>query len=492
MKYILFLAAITIIGCAVSCGGGSSDNKEVVSGRVMAIAENAGNDQRIKIGGVAGAVPPGSTVKVTDLSTMETKSTVAGPDGSFDPEFQGSTDDLFKVQIIVNNELSDEFTIGVTLLTDIVKRDLGTLGDTPSELKIKGNIAYVLNGFSDNIQRFDLSKTPPRELNPVAVPTGSDPVSFDLLDNGKAYTANLIGQSVSLINLETNECELIYLKEPPSGNTGCNENIVFDGAFEDPSDVKLIGNKLYVTNNNFDEFFYPKGNGFITIIDTDSNQLDTVIESDGANSGSIRVAGNDVLVLNTGNFIFDAQANEFQCDSNFPPSITIIDPDTETVKDTIEIPLSSMNPLACAPGVMAITPDSKFAFLGLGLVGGMFKIDIENRSVINGASNPVAFTDLSGLNSVTDITFNNQGLGFAALFNSDQIAVFKTDNNEIDPFPFVEPLPAGTKAINPGSEFFDGVQFLDFRKGNFSGPDLYFITTISSKLGSADIGLLTQ
>jgi len=492
MKYILSIILIVFLSGAISCGGGNGNKRQVISGRIMAIAEKDGNDQKIKVGGGPGAVPAGSTVNVTNLSTMETKSIVATNDGSFDPEFQGNTNDLFKVQIIQNGELSDEFTLGVTLLTDIINKNLGSLGDTPSELEIKNNIAYVLNGFSDNIQRFDLSKTPPQELSPVAVPTGSDPVSFDLLDNGKIYTANLIGQSVSLINPDTNECEIIYVKENPSVNTGCDQTVVIDGAFEDPSDVQLVGSKLYVTNNNFDEFFFPKGNGFITVIDTDTNQLDTIIESDGANSGSINLIDNDMFVLNTGNFVFDPDTNKFQCDTDFPPSVSIIDTGTETIKDTIEIPLSTQNPLVCAPGIMAITLDKKYAFLGLGLVGGMLKIDIENRSVINGTSNPVAFTDLSGLNSVTDIDFNDQGFGFAALFNTDQIAVFKTDNNELNPFPFISPLPAGIKATNPDSDFFDGVQFIDLRNGDFSGPDLYFITTLSSKLGSANTGLLTQ
>lgn len=492
MRYTTFLLMLVMVAGSLACSSSSDDSRDVVSGRIMAIAEKDGDNETIKVGGGPDSVPPGSTVTVTNLSTMESKSTVALQDGSFDPEFTGSTSDMFMIEISENGETVEEITIGVTLLTDIVSTNLATLGDVPSALEIRDGIAYVVNGFSDNIQRFDLNQTPSSELSPVAIPTGSDPVALDLLDNNKAYTANLIGQSVSLVNFQTGNCEILYARETPSEDPGCGETVILENAFEDPSDVELSGSKLYVTNNNFDETFMPNGNGFVTVIDTQTNTVTSIIETDGANSGEINVLGNEILILNTGNFIFNSETGEFQCDSDFPPSVTIIDTETDMVTETIEIPLSEQNPGVCAPGSMALSPDNSSAYLGLSLVGGMLKVDIENSTVLRGTSDPIAFTDLSGLNSVTDVGFNQQGLGFATLFNSDQISVFDPETDEVSPFPFVKPLPAGIKAVNPDSEFFDGVQLIDFRNDNPAGPELYFVTTLSSQLGSADTGLLTQ
>lgn len=492
MRHIVTIFMLLVLPFTLSCDSDGGDDREVISGSVMAIAEKEGSDETIKVGGRPGSVPPGSTVTVTNLETMESKTTVALGDGSFDPEFTGSTNDMYLIEVSLDGEIVDEFTIGVTLLTDIVQTSLGTLGDVPSALEIRDGIAYVVNGFSDNIQLFDLTGVTPQELSTVAVPPGSDPSSVELTDDNRAYTANLIGQSVTLVNLDTGECELIYTREIPSDDTGCSEVIVLENAFEDPSGVKLVDNKLFVTNNNFDEFFFPNGNGFVTVIDTETGEVTSVIETDGANPGDINLIGNDMFVLNTGNFIFNSETGEFQCDTDFPPSVTVIDTETEMVTDTIAIPLSEQNPLVCAPGTMAFTPDDSFAYLGLSLVGGMLKIDIDNRTVIRGTSNPIAFTDLSGLNSVTDIGFNSNGLGFAALFNSDQIAAFDPESDTITPFPFIFPVPAGIKAVNPDSEFFDGVQYIDFREDQPSGPELYFITTLSSRLGSVDTQLLIQ
>jgi hypothetical protein len=68
--------------------------------------------------------------------------------------------------------------------------------------------------------------------------------------------------------------------------------------------------------------------------------------------------------------------------------------------------------------------------------------------------------------------------------------VFDTANNdEVNPFPFIATFPAGLRADDPNSEFFDGVQNLAIRSdGDF--PDLFFITGLSSKMGSVNTSLI--
>lgn len=377
-------------------------------------------------------------------------------------------------------------------LSGIVETDLANLGSAPTKIAIRNGEAYVLNGLSNNIQVFDIDQSPPQEISTLILPPGSDPVAIDFFDDTKGFIANLIGQSVALVNLQTGDCELIILSQEIEVNLNCNQVVVIQNAFEEPSDLKVIDNKLYVTNNNFDEFFQPIGNGFITIIDTETNQLITIVESGGANSGNINMIDDQIYILNSGNFIFDVETSQFMCDPNFPPSISILDTKTDEIIETIDIPLSETNSLVCAPSSMEFTSDKRSAYLGLSLVGAMLKVNLENNAVINGSDNPIVVTDLSGLNTITDVVFSKNGFGFAALFNTDQIAVFDPNTDELNPFPFIEPIPAGIKATNQDSEFFDGVQFLATRDGSFKGPEIFFITGISSKLGSVDPDLLLQ
>jgi hypothetical protein len=101
-------------------------------------------------------------------------------------------------------------------------------------------------------------------------------------------------------------------------------------------------------------------------------------------------------------------------------------------------------------------------------------------------------TDLNGLNFTAGLDVRDNLL-FISLFNSDQIAVLNTDNDQVNPFPYAFPFPAGLNSDNPNSEFLEGVQSIALRPGtpgiDFTGPDLYFITGLSSQLGSIDTTL---
>ncbi|NIP26022.1 MAG: hypothetical protein GWO38_19940 [Phycisphaerae bacterium] len=123
------------------------------------------------------------------------------------------------------------------------------------------------------------------------------------------------------------------------------------------------------------------------------------------------------------------------------------------------------------------------------------KVDLFEGTVINGPSNPIVVTDLSGLNNTADIAIKD-GLLFTTLFNSDQIAVLDTSTDQVNPFPYIVPFPAGIRGDDPNSQLFDGVQSLAIRPGeagvDFTGADIYFITGISEQLGSVDSTLQTQ
>ncbi|MGH7849697.1 MAG: hypothetical protein ACREOP_05325, partial [Thermodesulfobacteriota bacterium] len=145
----------------------------------------------------------------------------------------------------------------------------------------------------------------------------------------------------------------------------------------------------------------------------------------------------------------------------------------------------------CLLNSLAATSDG-FGYTGLALVGSLLKIDLISGDVINGTGNPIEITDTTGLNSTSPVAIRDNLL-FTTLFNSDQIAVLDTDTDELDPFPYIAPFPAGIRAFNPDSDLFDGVQSLAIRPGvpgvDFDGPDIYFITGISEQLGSVDTTL---
>src|SRR3990170_4479467 len=439
-------------------GGGSDGDGFIPTGKIIAVAERSGSNVEIKVGGTEGAAPPGSTVEVTNLKTGETLTTTAESDGSFDPTFKGSTSDTFVVSI--NGTIVSDDPIGVTLISQAVKKDLAVLGSVPTAIEIKGNRAYVVNGLSNNIQVFDLGSGTPQKLGTIVVPSGpplgkegSDPIAIAFLNDTIAYVANLTGQSVAMLNTQTFQCELLIIRSDlvPSDARICqNQVVTVDPCFfEDPSDIAIANGKVYVVNSNLDDFFQPQGNGFITVIDTDTNEVnDDIIKASGVNTKS------------------------------------------DTIVNTIDIKLNAQNPLVCSPNKVEPTPDGKFGYLGLGLVGALLKVDLENNMVVKGPDDPIIITDdPSELNFTADVKIRADGLGFTTLFNTDQIAVIDTETDTVNPFPFIATFPAGLKADNPDSQFFEGVQNIAMRsEGNF--PDIFFIAGLSSKLGSVNTAFI--
>jgi len=487
---LLILTAFTI-GCDdITSGGG-----DIVAGRILAIAEFDGDDETIKVGGVAGAVPPGSEVIVTNLDTQVTESTTGLPDGSFDPEFQGSTNDTFLVEVIDNAELIDSTELSVITLESLVNTNLSQLGSVPTTIKIQGSRAYVLNGFSDNIQVFDIDQNPPVELGTIVLPPGSDPVAMDFINDKQALVANMIGNTAAVVNLDTFQCETLYTRQEGVAFDPCNDVVnLGTGRFAGPSAVAVVGNTGYVANNNLDSStFIPSGPGILTVINLENDSSFTM-QVNGFSSNNLTVVGNELFITNGGNINFNVVSSTFVCDPIFPPSVDVLNTGSNTITDSIPIPLSNVNDTVCFPDSFAATPDGEFGYLGLGLVGALLKIDLVNKVLVNGTENPIIVTDLSGLNNTSGIAIDSNGIGFTSLFNSDQIAVFNTSNDEINPFPAIAPFPAGLRAFDPNSVFFDGIQTLAVRPGipgiSFTGPNIFYITGISEQLGSVNANII--
>lgn len=471
-----FIFLLLLASC--NSGGGSGGGGFVPTGNIIAVAERRGATE-ITVGGAREAVSAGALVRVTNLTTGEAREARASQDGSFEIGFTGGTNSIFRIE--VQEDGIDE-TIGVTLLEDAVTRDIATLGSVPSDIEVRGGRAYVVNGFSDNVQVFDITTNPPVEIGRIVLPLGQDPVKIAFIDSERAVVPNLIGQSIAILNLGTLSCDVIIANEDGEYSP-CAEKIIVPGAFEEPSGVAVLGEKLFVTNNNLDPSFNPAGAGFVTVFNLGTLELIGFIETSGANSGHPTVVGDKLWVLNGGNVLFDPVEGAFTCDQAFIPSLDEIDPATLAVVGTITMPLDEANPKACLPSNLAITPDGRFAYMGLGILGGMFKADLSSRTLLRGARNPIVATDPSELDFVADIAIRGDGVGFFTLFNTDRVGVIDTLGDELNPFPFVSPFPAGLKALDPSSQFFEGVQFLALTNGF---PDIYFITTISNKLGSID------
>lgn len=489
------LLIFSIIGIVLwACGGGGGGGE---SQQFFALT----NSPEIVIGGIKGSVNGGASVQVKNLNTRQVRGTVASRAGSFIITLDGSIDDTFEisapgvdviVEVMSVSDVSSE--VKQEIMSGAVRRNLAAFEGFPTAIEIRGNKAYVLN-FFNRIEIFNLDQDPPQRIGEIVLPPGSDPVAIAFLDNTRAYVANLIGQSVALVNVETRQCELLIVRSDsvPPATSICQDQVITVNPefFEDPSGIAIAPNgKVYVTNNNLNDDFEPAEDGFITVINfnSETNPVISRIDATGANSGGdsggITAIDDKLYVINSGDVDFDVTGEPF-CDFEFPPSIDVIDTESDTIVKTIDIELDpAKNPTVCFPNRVEPTPDGRFGYMGLVLAGALLKVDFENNIIVNGPDEPIIITPLNELNFTSDIEIRDDGLGFTTLFNTDQIAVFDTATDEVNPFPFIAPFPAGEKADDPDIEFPEGVQFLAI-KSDSNFPDIFFVTAANSTtLGS--------
>ncbi len=509
MKNILCLCLALIASvCFIACGGTDDEFDPdkffaLNNGPVMILNnklnQNIDPNTTVVVGGLDGAVNSNAFVSITNLDTSEERVVRANNRGGFIAALTGSVFDEFEIAsdgngIIIGSQVDIDVPLDtrIKLMGGAVNRNLAQLGSVPTSIEIFNDRAYVLNGFSDNIQVFDVTQNPPVQTSTIVLPLGSDPVGIAFLNNTHAYVTNLIAQNVAIVNIEDNSCEAVISQQ--DGNfSPCDEVILVDeDTFKNPAGVVIANNKLYVANQNIDESFAPIDNGFITVIDTESNEIETIIEASGeGTSGTgkgITIIDDKVYVVNSGNVLFDFETFLFTCDTNSPSSIDIIDTNTDEIEDSVDFPLSELNPFVCSPEAIAASPQGDVAYIGSQLAGVLFKLDLDSNELQRGANNPIVITGVDDLDSTSDIKFNSEGYGFISMFNSDRIFAFDPNIDDISPFPFLGEFPVGLRGDNPSSDFFDGPQVMAITE-NGQNPDLFFITGISEQLGSVNTSL---
>lgn len=473
MYVFLIITALAIAGCDSSNSDDTANSESFpVESRIQAIAESEGSNQTIKVGGLAGSVIPGSEVIVTNLNTGEMQSTTALADGSFDPEFNANTDDVFEV-------VADGVFVaqgGVTVLENIVETGVANTGTFPNTLKNFGGLTYIVNSGSNNVQVFDFNSGSSDLIDTIVLPPGSNPIDIAFSGN-QAFVSNFVSQSVALIDLNTFTCDTLITSSELESVAPCENQVVMENAFEEPFEIVVENGLVFIANNNFDDNFDPDGPGFVTVINSDTLEFVDIITASAGNSALMEVINGNIYLVNAGDVNFEDFP--FTCNTSFPPSVDVINTDTLSVTDTINIPLDEMNNNVCLPQFITVTPDESSAYLGLGLVGALLKIDTENNTLLRGTDNPIIITSLQGLNLPSDMKILPNGIGLITLFNSDQVVGFDTENDALNPFPFPFPIPAGIAATNPGSELFDGTQFLLFLNPELNSTDVIISTGIS-------------
>jgi hypothetical protein len=191
-----------------------------------------------------------------------------------------------------------------------------------------------------------------------------------------------------------------------------------------PQGIAADENYVLVANTAFHyvESQMVYGQGFITVIDRRTRAIRATIKTTQLNPQRIAIQGQVAYVVNGGSTTLDSKTGLATVTS--AGGLDILDLSGELpVQMSGNIPLgrNATDPRIGGYGSIALSDDGKYAFLGSGTRGDVFKIDLEQRRVTRGPDNPIElFPTPVGENGLTSIRRWKKGLAILD-YNRDQI-----------------------------------------------------------------------
>ncbi len=293
--------------------------------------------------------------------------------------------EITKTAFVVNN-LAETLS-RINLETHEVFNDVTNLGLVPNQIVIYGDIGYVVNSESNNIQIIDLESD--SILRTIALGDSNNPWNIAFLNDSIAYVTNFESNTVFCINVSVGEVtDTIYVGLSPAG-------------------ICIIDNKIYVTNTAFNSITYEYGQGTVYVIDATSNSvIDSIFVATNPQSLALDSDG-ELNIVCTGDYFSEWG------------KICIIDTITPFVVDTtIDI--------GGSPGSIAIAPNGK-SYLGAGGwvdSGYIYIFDTYTNEILRGFDNPILVG--KGVVGVTCDSANNI---YSCNFSDNSISVI--DSNDM-------------------------------------------------------------
>jgi len=238
------------------------------------------------------------------------------------------------------------------------------LGSVPSDIQILGELGYVVNTFSHNVQIIDLRNRV--SLGTIPIGDGTQPQRIAFINQSKAYVTCDGTNEIRVVDLTTRSVvDIIRGELKPTG-------------------ITVLNGKAYVTNPAFVvdpiSFAVTYMDSSVTVIDT---QTDTVLKSIPMPTNATGITNDGesrVLVLSAGDF------------NLIPGNLSIIDTTTDEVEKTVR--------LRTTPGFSLVLNSKKQVFMNDGFLTnrGLLVYDLASEKWIHDRNDALAdFTGGAGL-----------------------------------------------------------------------------------------------
>lgn len=301
-----------------------------------------------------------------------------------------------------------------------VDRRFATTDQVPQTIRIDGGRAFVVNSGSNNIQRIDLassanSKSFVRFDNPDGEPP-ANPWGLSLYREG--------GRLLGLVS--GNLSGRVYIVDLDSGVVEARLSETFDA----PQFVLVDGALGFVANT---AYRYPSwGEGSLSVVDLASRRVVRQLATCGRNPQSLLVAGEWLVVVSSGTLV--------ERDGRFLPGeggcldffsrAEIANASAPAFR--LMVPPSRTRPEVGAPIDAALAPGGRWLYLSSATSATLFVVDLESRSLVRGAENPIRLAD-SDHNELLSIRSHPGGWLVVLRYNTDELLLVAPDPNDASP-----------------------------------------------------------
>ena len=245
-----------------------------------------------------------------------------------------------------------------------VENEVIPLGNVPSDILIRGHLAYIPNAYSDNILIINLQRR--AIIGEIPMRAGAQPQNLAVVNENKMYVTCDAAHEVHVVDIP-------------------NRNVtkVITGSFNKPTGITLLNGKAYVTNPAWEwDAEAQKVNYYdssVTVIDTTT---DTVLKSIPmpTNAGGIVNDGESTVIVKT--------TGDFRLISG---NLVFIDTTTDEVRKTV--------PLKMTPGSFAINAEKQLFIQGGWQTPGLLIYDVVTEKWIRDKDD--ALVDFGGGSGMT-------------------------------------------------------------------------------------------
>ena len=245
-----------------------------------------------------------------------------------------------------------------------VENEVIPLGNVPSDILIRGHLAYIPNVYSDNILIINLQRR--AIIGEIPMRAGAQPQNLAVVNENKMYVTCDAAHEVHVVDIP-------------------NRNVtkVITGSFNKPTGITLLNGKAYVTNPAWEwDAEAQKVNYYdssVTVIDTTTDKVLKSIPMPTNADGIVNDGESTVIVKTTGDFRL------------ISGNLVFINTTTDEVRKTVNLKMT--------PGSFAISAEKQLFIQGGGQTPGLLIYDVVTEKWIRDKDD--ALVDFGGGSGMT-------------------------------------------------------------------------------------------